>query len=1054
VSADKVLSKCSGTLRGAIFYRDPYVIDKENNANYKVFYLQKGKGFFTNVGVRCLPTAYMAIGLSTTLRVPYFDTSGPNPQFKFKLTSFRNVVNVTFRTCGKGEIFDLFSVTQSSCSKCIGSYSLRDNGNFDTVSFECIPCPKEASYCSGDQIVLKPGYWRPNNRSTKIYSCLSTTACVGGNTSNVCRSGYGGPLCGLCQPGMHLTGDNECESCSDVAGTLRSGGIFAIVIVILIAVYSRLGENIKESLNDDFVSAVLTKVVESYQILLLGLGNFPSFKSTDIFSKLAGFFKIVNLDFASIISLQCFMSYNYYSSLKFYLIVPSGVSILLASIGYFSSSSSVRIRFFSFIVRFLYFCIPLIASSSLQIFKCVEVNDTESRLIADLTIICKGKEYEFYTAWAFLGVFFSAVFIPLCLWTVLFTRRRLIASASTIEIYKSIIKHSKSLELQLSLYYDVILPFESLYGHYRPQVWWYNIFSLVVSLFLSSVAGVLIKESRNAILISILVIIATYILQGHLRPYVYSLENTFSYYSTFHMLVIFICVYFIEINGLGDKFVFKSMYDKLDIFMVSCNLLFLLMATCCIYIHLKAKKQIKDSGVSLISKADKNEDSERLAIASYGDTFDLGEDFTFDRFPWKLEIFEKARDKDLLAYMGVFFFRLAPRGTYSNMKAKYDDVGNVIHSFHVEEMVPSFIIDPSENNRGSLTIFSRSRGSNENLMKIIFRGGVKPILYGLMDIFKLKLMKLFRIKKKVHATGALTDPDEMARRNFMTSGEASLRFIAPSSEEELLENMSIYDFIENFENIMFGEKDDILKITDRAEDRDCDNSNMFYNPNLSDSDDKEGEDDKLSCNMRRRWRRSSIGTAKGDNNSSFAFNLRVDDIDPTSSIKTNKHRQIADITGDKRHASIDDFFHNLSSSDEDSDPESPLINKNRQVSGISNKKHANIDDFFHNLSSSDEDNDLESYLKTNKNRQRSGISNKKHANIDEFAHKLSSSDEDNDLESYLKTNKNRQRSGISNKKHANIDEFAHKLSSSDEDNDLESYLKTNKNRQVSGISNK
>jgi hypothetical protein len=45
--------------------------------------------------------------------------------------------------------------------------------------------------------------------------------------------------------------------------------------------------------------------------------------------------------------------------------------------------------------------------------------------------------------------------------------------------------------------------------------------------------------------------------------------------------------------------------------------------------------------------------------------------------------------RELLTVMGVLYLRLAPRGTYTNLKKKRRDVGSIVDSLHTTSALPS-----------------------------------------------------------------------------------------------------------------------------------------------------------------------------------------------------------------------------------------------------------------------------------------------------------------------------------------------------------------------------
>eukprot|EP00658_Telonema_sp_P-2_P020319 TRINITY_DN18037_c0_g1_i5.p1 TRINITY_DN18037_c0_g1~~TRINITY_DN18037_c0_g1_i5.p1 ORF type:complete len:763 (-),score=154.72 TRINITY_DN18037_c0_g1_i5:170-2458(-) len=83
--------------------------------------------------------------------------------------------------------------------------------------------------CNGTDF-LKPfdGFWRSSAASLTFYECPQTGTCIGGG---LCKEGYMGPMCTVCQAGYGKSYLNECEACMDVGPALTM--LILIIIIIL-----------------------------------------------------------------------------------------------------------------------------------------------------------------------------------------------------------------------------------------------------------------------------------------------------------------------------------------------------------------------------------------------------------------------------------------------------------------------------------------------------------------------------------------------------------------------------------------------------------------------------------------------------------------------------------------------------------------------------------------------------------------------------------------------------------------------------------------------------
>ena len=207
-------------------------------------------------------------------------------------------------------------------------------------------------------------------------------------------------------------------------------------------------------------------------------------------------------------------------------------------------------------------------------------------MAADLTIPCTGDLYEHYKKWAYIGFYVYMLFLPLTTTIVLYNRQNLIASPEVIEKLRRIYNVRELRYLRLSNYYRLILPFEGLYTRYKSGYWWYDIFSLFVNILLTSVIRTMFANDSDNVLVSIFVIIIYYIIEGRVRPYRNKFEFIISYYSIFQVLVLYLSMYVRMLAMLGPD---EIQYEYLDIFLVSSQVLIIILDIYCLVIYFKER---------------------------------------------------------------------------------------------------------------------------------------------------------------------------------------------------------------------------------------------------------------------------------------------------------------------------------------------------------------------------------------------------------------------------------------------------------------------------------
>jgi hypothetical protein len=429
----------------------------------------------------------------------------------------------------------------------------------------------------------------------------------------------------------------------------------------------------------------------------------------------------------------------------------------------------------------------------------------------------------------------------LCFFVTLFNKRKLIASAATIESYKSIIDHASTLDIKLSSYYDAVLPFESLYSQYRADVWWYDIYLIVTGLLLTSVTGALISDERAVMMVSIVVLLLSYVMQGYLKPYKYTLEDTFSYFSTFYLIVIFICTYVQATSGLGDKVLEKAKYDSLDLFLVASNFMYVTMAVCFVYSHLKGKSKhnTKDKRVGE-NNTDITEEDDEVLIDDDDITKYLKNNFeNSNQIGLELDIPEHVSVKDLLTLMGALFFLMAPYSVYNNMKRRSSDLNDLMYSYHISDIAPTIAGGHGAGQEGYLAVFPLPhQDTHDSLWSTILR----------RDYIK-KVRKVLDFTQLFHLNSKKRNRTHILHKHYLENNRYARKLMNqldfPVAETELLGNMSSVGFIDYCETFILKVNDDsIFKIESDNEDNDDKllaaidtNGNEKNGNEISDSDD-------------------------------------------------------------------------------------------------------------------------------------------------------------------------------------------------------------------------
>ena len=333
------------------------------------------------------------------------------------------------KNCVLGEIFDQHLLTCLACVK--GKYSLDPNDK------SCNLCPNEAEFCISHFISLKNGFWRRNNETSNIYSCLPYgDSCLGGLNS-ACAMGYRGPLCQSCDVSDIIYSKYlgiMCLECSNnkamIIMKLLLGTVFLIIFYIfVISSNIRLIDNlkidekshrIKEECLEKFYPPIYNKILINYLqtiSLIKNLDlNWPSVIS-DFFQ---AHYVLGNVP-AYVYSFECLTSKNalipaIYLQVIFVTITPI-VGYLVLKLFWFIVSkrkkTSISNHYLTSSLVLFNLLLPTIVNVASKIITCVSVDGTYY-ISSDLFYQCYDAQNIFYAGLlAIPSVFFWILIYPL-----------------------------------------------------------------------------------------------------------------------------------------------------------------------------------------------------------------------------------------------------------------------------------------------------------------------------------------------------------------------------------------------------------------------------------------------------------------------------------------------------------------------------------------------------------------------------------------------------------------------------------------------------------------
>ena len=238
--------------------------------------------------------------------------------------------------CIPGEVYD-----QGVCRKCLPStYSLVPGPDA-----ECHVCPEHAVCATGGAAIIpQAGYWHSNPYSTQIHRCPHVDEVCLSNAT--CTAGYGGNLCGVCEPGYGTSAAFSCGRCMGKAvqwALYIAAGLLAVLLVAF-TVHSTWQDNHQLASQQQSV-----RPSDMIKVLILFLQYLVIVSSLSVPwpTALAYFFRITKFVFAASngqlgsVSVDCVLLQSTGSSIPvsvqrqlIYLVAPLGVlaGVILLSV--------------------------------------------------------------------------------------------------------------------------------------------------------------------------------------------------------------------------------------------------------------------------------------------------------------------------------------------------------------------------------------------------------------------------------------------------------------------------------------------------------------------------------------------------------------------------------------------------------------------------------------------------------------------------------------------------------------------------------------------------
>ena len=460
-----------------IAIKDDYdqIISTMNNENLKLddanenpdFSVSGNTLFYSNRGIFEVSGFYPIGYPSSKYKFKaYSSTLSLPPTFVSKSSPLNTLIfSLELTNCSNGE-----QILKNACIKCENSTYLIEPSN------QCKDCPTGGICPGGDQIYLKPDYYRSHFLSEKVYYCDKPGVCLGNSESyqTVCLEGYTGIKCQVCDVYYTKVDSYNCAKCYEkntnfvIICSVGFAAFIFFVIFVNTAVKSAYFPKSKHS--------IYLKIFSNYLQLNNLISDFK-FLWPDLITEFFQAQNSISLGSKLFASIDCYFynegvldsDYIYYTKLIILMALPFFIFfisfVFCLMISFFKENYIYLKREFilTLSIIFLFFH-PYISKSALSQFDCETFDFIGSFIRGNLEIKCDTQKYKFYSlAVALPGVIIWSFGIPSILLLMLFK-------------FKANLKKEN---------YRVV--FGYLYNGYLPKVFYWEIIIIYRKLIIISI---------------------------------------------------------------------------------------------------------------------------------------------------------------------------------------------------------------------------------------------------------------------------------------------------------------------------------------------------------------------------------------------------------------------------------------------------------------------------------------------------------------------------------------------------------------------------------------
>jgi len=492
------------------------------------------------------------------------------------------LMGISCSPCEMGKWKDKVGVT--SCSRCEDTLAGAITATLGSIHETACICPK-TTYDNGEgkcveivegvrndiqgltleTLALLPGYWRVSNTSDDVRECLVAEACLGGNSTEICREGHNGPYCNTCIENYNENPFGLCKECTGSTKDLLFTIVTAVSVVLFFVAFRFL---VKKSLGDRSKGKDVWKRMKNGTKVMFASGQItaslprviPSISLPKSYEKVVNAAQVLKLDLFTFVPIECWAggNFNYYHCAIAMTLPVIASCVILFFIGLLSKGKKKQMHTAAIVI--MYLTLPTITTTVFGLFPCDKLDDGREFLRADYHIRC---DEEGRGVWEVFGYAMVVIF-PVCVPTLEFFLLWRVKE----RIMKPVNERANDEYIQGLIF---------LWDPYKPEFWHWEVVETTRRLAMTGLLSIIEPGTFTQITTGLIMAAVYTIVLSKLEPYAEKRDTHVAILSSAMIELTFIASFLMKSQNLVE-----SSYEAvgLGVLLVVCSILLVVLFVC------------------------------------------------------------------------------------------------------------------------------------------------------------------------------------------------------------------------------------------------------------------------------------------------------------------------------------------------------------------------------------------------------------------------------------------------------------------------------------------